>query len=143
MWFRSDSRSFSRASGCAVFWTVALVLAAPVQAEPPNSTPAQRPVHSIQEALRLGLVTDQQKPVVGERILREGGKSLDDKLTFAFRTTLARKPDEHERGILGRIFADQLTKYTADANAAAPVIQHRSHPGPNSVHVASPAAWLC
>ncbi len=77
MWFRSDSRLFSRACGCAVFWTVALALAAPVQAEPPSSTPAQRPVRSIQEALRLGLVNDQQKPVVGERMLRAPSRAFD------------------------------------------------------------------
>ena len=77
MRFRSDSQSFSRASGCAVFWAVALVLAARVQAEPPNSTPAQRPVRSIQEALRLGLVHDLEKPVVGERILRAPIRAFD------------------------------------------------------------------
>ncbi|MCH8965515.1 MAG: hypothetical protein IIB58_11175, partial [Planctomycetes bacterium] len=76
MRFRSDSRSFSKASGCAVL-AVALVLAARVQAEPPHSTPAQRPVRSIQEALRLGLVNDQKKPVVGEQILRAPRRAFD------------------------------------------------------------------
>ncbi|MCZ6651644.1 MAG: hypothetical protein O7D91_01260 [Planctomycetota bacterium] len=77
MWIRSNLRSFSRASGCAVFLAVTAVLAARVQAEPPNSTPAQRPVRSIQEALRLGVVNDQKKPVVGERILRAPIRAFD------------------------------------------------------------------
>ena len=76
MWFRSDSRSILKASGCAAL-ALALVLAARAQADPPNSTPAQRPVRSIEEALRLGLVNDQQKPVVGERILRAPLRAFD------------------------------------------------------------------
>ena len=56
MYFRLDLRSFLGTSSRAVL-TVGLLLAAQVQAEPPNSTPAQRPIRSIQEALHLGLVT--------------------------------------------------------------------------------------
>ncbi len=76
MWFRSDSRSILRASGCAAL-ALALVLAARVQADPPNSTPTQRPVRSIQEALRLGLVNELDKPVVGEQILRLPIRAFD------------------------------------------------------------------
>ena len=66
MWFRSDSRSILKASGCAGL-ALALVLAARAQADPPNSTPAQRPVRSIQEALRLGLVNELESPWLASR----------------------------------------------------------------------------
>ena len=79
--------------------------------------------------------------VFGERILREGGDSMDDKFGFAFRATLAREPDEHDRAILTKIYADQFAKYSADSEAAAALIKQGEYPSPEHVDPVELAAW--
>lgn len=43
-----------------------------------------------------------------DRISKEGGKSLDDQITWAFRTALAREPQEAERQLLSSAFESAL-----------------------------------
>jgi hypothetical protein len=79
--------------------------------------------------------------VFAERILREGGDSIDEKVRFAFRASLARDPDKHDRAIVVKIYADQFAKYSADAEAAAALIEQGEYPSPSHLNPAELAAW--
>ncbi|MCH7686073.1 MAG: DUF1553 domain-containing protein, partial [Planctomycetes bacterium] len=79
--------------------------------------------------------------VFGERIMRQAGNSVDEKLAFAFRSTLARLPDQTERQILEQIYTKQLAKYQANTQAAADIIQHGEYPVPSDLAVPQLAAW--
>ena len=79
--------------------------------------------------------------VFGERIMRQAGNSVDEKLTFAFRSTLGRPPDQAERQIIQQIYTKQLAKYLANKQAAADLIQHGEYRVPNDLAVPQLAAW--
>ena len=77
----------------------------------------------------------------GERIMRQAGNSVNEQLTVAFRSTLARLPDQAERQILEQIYTKQLAKYQANKQAAADLIQHGEYPVPSDLAVPQLAAW--
>ena len=77
----------------------------------------------------------------GARIMRQGGNSVNEKLAFAFRSTLARVPDQAERQILEQIYTKQLARYLANKQAAADLIQHGEKPVPNDLAVPQLATW--
>jgi hypothetical protein len=79
--------------------------------------------------------------VFGERILRDGGDSTDDKVRFAFRATLAREPDDYEGPVVAKVYADQLAKYSADPDAAAALIKQGEYRSADDVNLAALAAW--
>ncbi len=77
----------------------------------------------------------------GERIVSRGGPSLDSRLTFAFRSTLGRAPDDRERPILERLYHAQLLKYRRDAKAARALLTGSGHRPPHDADPAELAAW--
>ena len=60
--------------------------------------------------------------VLAERVLRDGGPSLDQQITFAYKTVLARPPSTKERKILANIHADMITTYQNDLKAAVDLL---------------------
>jgi hypothetical protein len=79
--------------------------------------------------------------VFGQRIMQEGGPKLGDKLTFAFRTCLARPPSAAELRVLERVYGKQLARYRADRAAALALVKNGEFPRPASLDVAKLAAW--
>jgi hypothetical protein len=79
--------------------------------------------------------------VFGQRILQEGGSQLDDKLVFAFRCAVVRRPTEQERAVLERTYRKQLQRFQADPHAAAVLVGNGSVPRPPELDVAELAAW--
>jgi Protein of unknown function (DUF1553)/Protein of unknown function (DUF1549)/Planctomycete cytochrome C len=55
---------------------------------------------------------------LGQRMLREGGQTLDEQLAWAFRTVLSRPTSDAELKILRENHAKQLTRFNQDAAAA-------------------------
>jgi hypothetical protein len=55
---------------------------------------------------------------LAERILLEGGPTLEDQLKFAFRTVLGRPPKPREIEVLKTIHTKQLVRFQQDAAAA-------------------------
>src|SRR5262249_18901247 len=53
-----------------------------------------------------------------ERIARQGGKTREEQLTFAFRQALSRAPHPEELAVLRRLFAQERTRYATDPVAA-------------------------
>jgi mono/diheme cytochrome c family protein len=79
--------------------------------------------------------------VFGQRIMQEGGESVASRLTFAFRTCVARPPRDRELEVLQRIYAAQLARYQADPAAAKALVGNGSAPRPEQLPVAELAAW--
>lgn len=61
---------------------------------------------------------------LGQRMLTEGGITPDDRLSYGFRLVTARRPLDHERGILKDAFEQQLAKFAANAEAAKQAISY-------------------
>jgi hypothetical protein len=76
-----------------------------------------------------------------ERILRDGGSTLDARLTFAFRTVLARQPREQELAILKQVYDKQKARFAAAPDAAAKLLTVGESPRDESLDQAELAAW--
>ncbi|MFN0056621.1 MAG: DUF1553 domain-containing protein, partial [Planctomycetales bacterium] len=77
----------------------------------------------------------------GERILREGGKTTDERLAFAFRAVLVRDPAPRELAVLRRMLEGELTRYRHHPEAAAKVLAVGEAPRDESLDQAELAAW--
>src|SRR5262249_38703928 len=74
--------------------------------------------------------------VFGQRVLQEGGASVTQKLTYAFRLCVSRPPSERELEVLQRLYAAHLARYQADAAAAKAMVNNGSAPRPENLPVA-------
>jgi hypothetical protein len=88
----------------------------------PTSTPLQP----------LVLLNDPQfveaARALGERLLREGGASLDDKLTYTFRRAATRRPTERELRLLVELYHEQLAMYRKDPDGARKFLKTGDRP---------------
>ena len=102
---------------------------------PPTNTPLQALVTlndpTFVEAAR----------VLAEKIIHDGGPSVDERLTFAFRSTLSRLPDDSELQTLRQIHDEQRKRFQADKTAATALIKRGEEPIAESVDAAQLAAW--
>jgi len=83
----------------------------------------------------LQLMNDVQQfeaaRALAERMLTEGGSTAPERVAFAFRTVLSRKPEEIEAKLLDEQLASHLARYGADEEAAKKVVSHgESKPNP-------------
>ncbi len=78
--------------------------------------------------------------VLGERIAIHGAGS-DERLTFAFRTVLSRRPSSRETEVMEGLFKSSLTRYVADPQAAATAISHGKAPRFSDADPVDVAAW--
>ncbi len=81
--------------------------------------------------------------VFAQRILKEGGMGLDQRLDFAFRAALARPPSPKDRLVLGRIYRVTLALYSADRAAAEKLAAVGEAPRPADLDLGELAAWTC
>ena len=56
--------------------------------------------------------------MLAARILREGGGSMEDRLRFAYKTVLARAPNESEKKVILGVYNDMVAAYQKDLKAA-------------------------
>src|SRR5439155_17714181 len=61
---------------------------------------------------------------LAQRMMTEGGDLPTDRIDFAYRTVLARKPDAEEVTIVADELAKHLARYRADEAAATKLIDH-------------------
>jgi hypothetical protein len=66
--------------------------------------------------------------VFGERILAEGGPDLDQQITFAYKTVLARPPSTRERQIVTGVHADMMSTYRKNLKAAVDLLANGDAP---------------
>jgi hypothetical protein len=98
---------------------------------PPNMTAFDAPSREVCTIRRPTTTTPLQPLVLlndpqfveaarglGERMLREGGPTVPERVEFAFRQAATRRPTEHERDLLVRLYDEERTRFRADPDAA-------------------------
>lgn len=76
-----------------------------------------------------------------EAILRDGGASTRDRLSFAFRRALSRPVSDQEAVVLEQLLNKHLAEYQASAAAAAEVLTVGAKPVPSELPTPELAAW--
>ena len=76
-----------------------------------------------------------------ERVMKEGGKSTDERLAFAYRSVLARKPSDNERATLLALLQEHLTDFKAKPEEAKKFLAAGESPRDEQLDVNELAAW--
>ncbi len=79
--------------------------------------------------------------VFGERILREGGDSVDAKIDFALRQCLIRPPREAEWALFAKLYGEQHAAFSTNADAATELIHQGRAPVPKDLDATALATW--
>jgi hypothetical protein len=79
--------------------------------------------------------------VLAERIMKEGGPGVNERISFAFKLCTARAPKPAELEVLTRVFQAQLAKFRQHADAATKLIGAGEAPRPTGLDAAEWAAW--
>lgn len=77
----------------------------------------------------------------GEQVLLCGGPSTGERLKWAFRRALSRRPRDAEAVVLTGLLAGQQSEYKKDPQAANALLSVGAHPVPHDVDHAELAAW--
>ena len=87
---------------------------------------AERPSSNTPNAA-LALLNDptfvEAARVFAERILTEGGDSVDERLNFAYQVALTRSPDETERSVFRRLLESTRAAYREQPEAATTLVE--------------------
>ncbi len=78
---------------------------------------------------------------LAQRVLREAGSGIVDKLTLAFRLAVARPPQPAEVKLLQRVYEEQLAHFRQDKAAAKDLLSVGESPAPSGVDECELAAW--
>src|SRR5262245_58200386 len=65
---------------------------------------------------------------LGERMLREGGKSVEERVTFAFRVAATRQPTGREVELLKGLYEGQMSRFRKDPESARKYLKVGDHP---------------
>ena len=78
---------------------------------------------------------------LAERTMQEGGATDESRMTFAFRSTLSRKPAAMESAVLLKAYRQRLTRYRQDPAGAKSLVAIGESPRDASLDEAELAAW--
>ena len=78
---------------------------------------------------------------LAERILREGGRSTEERLAFAFTSVMARPPTSHELAVLRVVYQKQLARFRELPDAATSLLKIGESPADPAFDAAELAAW--
>jgi len=76
-----------------------------------------------------------------EQIIDQGGKTNADKITYAYRHALSRKPSIEEQKVLKTLFDNHLKQYTEDEEAAEELLKTGITESESTADPAQLAAW--
>ena len=76
-----------------------------------------------------------------ERILTEGGKTIDERIVFAFRTCTARMPTTDELAVIKSVYQSQLAEYRKNKADALKLLAVGESPRNKKLNAAELAAW--
>jgi hypothetical protein len=79
--------------------------------------------------------------VLAERMMKEGGKSPEERIAFAFRLATARMPNDQERTILLGSYQYNLDRFQTDSGAALKLIDQGERRRDPSLSVSDLAAY--
>jgi hypothetical protein len=80
---------------------------------------------------------------LAERVLREAPQETAARVQFVYEEALSRKPSAAEAKLMGNLYAENLTEYRQDPQAAAALIEIGERPTPPDIDPAELAAWTC
>lgn len=78
--------------------------------------------------------------VLAQRVLTEGGKSLNGQINLAFQRTLSRQPTGEERKILTALYRKSMSRFKADPTAAKELLAAGEAPRPGNLQPVTLAA---
>lgn len=79
--------------------------------------------------------------VLAERIIKQGGSSVPDRIAWAFNQALDRKPRPEESAVLAELYAKHAAEYASDQAAAKDLLSIGDHPIDSTIEPAELAAW--
>jgi hypothetical protein len=79
--------------------------------------------------------------LLGERMLKEGGTTPQQRLTFAYRLAASRRPTEREMNVLTSSLQHALDRFKSRPDAAAKYLQHGEHPRDQRLDASELAAY--
>lgn len=78
---------------------------------------------------------------LASRILHEGGDSDSERITWAWRTVIARRPDSEESDLATQLLTHFRARYSTDTDAAAKLISNGESKPDDSIDQAELATW--
>ena len=78
---------------------------------------------------------------LAQRVLKDGGSDLNQRLTYAFRLTLARSPKPRELEIMANVYQQELKRYQQDKTAATALLTVGESPVAAGLDPSELAAW--
>jgi hypothetical protein len=112
---------------------------------PPRETCTVRRPRTNTPLQALTLMNDpvyaEAARVFGQRILREGGGTLESRVEYAFRICLGRPPTAPERAVLENAFRRHLKTFEVDRIAASKLIHVGASAPPVELDICELAAW--
>lgn len=78
---------------------------------------------------------------LAERLLKEGGSTNDEQISYAFLLATAREPRSTEREVLLNVFQESLQHYKTNPKAAEELLSVGESPRDKKLDVAQVAAW--
>jgi hypothetical protein len=78
---------------------------------------------------------------LAQRVMQEGGSTVEERMGFAFRLCTARPPRPEELRLLLTLFERQRARYQADRPAALKLVNVGESPRPEGLDVSELAAW--
>jgi len=78
---------------------------------------------------------------LAQRLIREGGKSPTEKITYAFRLLTARTPRLEELAIVTKLYEQQLVRFQQNPDGAKKLVSVGESPRPDDIDVIELAAW--
>jgi hypothetical protein len=76
-----------------------------------------------------------------ERVMVEGGSGIDQKITFAYRATIARNPTPSELALVSQLFAEYDAEFKEDSEAAMKLLATGESPRNESLDASQLASW--
>jgi hypothetical protein len=104
-----------------------------------------RPVLTNTPLQALDLMNDvtyvEAARVFAERVMKEGGTSPSERITYAFRMATARTPKQAEVAVLEDAFVDNLELFKSKPEAALKYVSHGEHERDTKLNVSELAAY--
>jgi hypothetical protein len=76
-----------------------------------------------------------------EQVMGEGGSEVEQRITFTYRSVLARHPTPSELGLVKKLFEDYLAEFEADPEAATKLLAEGESPRNETLDANELAAW--
>ncbi|MDA1163545.1 MAG: PSD1 and planctomycete cytochrome C domain-containing protein [Planctomycetota bacterium] len=76
-----------------------------------------------------------------ERVINEGGSRVDERVTFAFRSAVARRPNAREMQSLTTLFTEYLSEFKSSPDLATKLLSNGESPRDEKLEATELAAW--